>query len=171
MTCTNPALPDHFQCSLCSIGKSVFRFWNSDNNLDFVIEREIWKQKSVFKVDFLLYPSIGKSRKGIEKLFRWTLVLFTLLMHVCVKLLFNEQFSQCWNPYLFGFCFRLQIANLDFNIQIQISQFNAPLTWILKSCFYSTAVIKIYMTNAKIKINCMLCIIICSLQWKPIKCS
>ena len=68
-------------------------------------------------VDFLLYSSIGKSRKGIEKLFLWTLVLLTLLIHECVKLLFlrrvlfgspkemkerkiHEQFSQCWNSVL-----------------------------------------------------------------------
>ena len=148
--------------------------------MHFAIEREIWKRKSVFKVDFLLYPSIGKSRKGIQKLFLWTLVLLTFLMHECVKLLFlrtvlfgspkemeerkiNEQFSQCSNSFL---DFRF-----DCKSKSRFFKFNAPLTWTLKSCFYSTAVVKIYITNAKIKINCILCIIICSLQWEPIKCS
>ena len=81
----------------------------------------------------------------------------------------NERKEDPWAvfsvlKFSFGFHIWLQI-------QIQIFQFNAPVTWIFKSCFYSTAVVKIYITNAKIEINCILSIIICSLQGKPVKCS
>ena len=81
----------------------------------------------------------------------------------------NERKENPWAvfsvlKFSFGFHIWLQI-------QIQIFQFNAPVTRIFKSCFYSTAVVKIYITNAKIEINCTLSIIICSLQGKPVKCS
>ena len=106
---------------------NVTRVWLRNLYLDFETQITITKSKNRNLssrwllnpdfVDFLLYSSIGKSRKGIEKLFLWTLVLLTLLIHECAKLLFlrrvlfgspkemkerkiHEQFSQCWNSVL-----------------------------------------------------------------------
>ena len=59
----------NFSVRVRLIGKSEFRFWNPD--FGFAIEREIQKRISTLRylfLDFHFYHSIGKSKKGFEKL-------------------------------------------------------------------------------------------------------
>jgi len=49
-------------------------------------------------MDFLLYCSSGKSKRGFAKLFFWTVVFFLLIMHAGAKLLFLR--TVFLNPFL-----------------------------------------------------------------------
>ena len=156
MTCANPVLPDLFQCNVCLMGNPYLNFETLNNN-------KIWKQKSVFKVNlksrFCRFPSLLFNWEIQRRSWKTVLVNISLVdityASVCETAVLKNSFVQIsqrngrkenqWAvfsvlKFIFWFHIRLQI-------QINIFQFNAPLTWILKSCFYSTAVVKIYITQ------------------------
>ena len=81
----------------------------------------------------IYYRSIGKSEKGFAKPFSWTAVFFLLIMHARARLLFLSTICQIlfrisqWNGKKEIQKQISQIRNPDFEIRIQISQFECTL--------------------------------------------